>query len=146
MDTGRPAPAKPSSPVIPGILEPGRRRRTPRGSPGARFRRRWSVAVRGVPDPFQHLFGKTGLRTFQRGAGTDPARHERRLASARETALPGISGIPGGPAAPARLQRLRASAGARRRPQKPLKAPAAERDGAAALAPHPQKKNGGGEL
>eukprot|EP00661_Eupelagonemidae_sp_cell13_P014076 gene14076-biopygen9614 len=31
------------------------------GSPGARFRRRWSVAVHGVSDMFQHLFGKIGL-------------------------------------------------------------------------------------
>eukprot|EP00661_Eupelagonemidae_sp_cell13_P022385 gene22385-biopygen20734 len=34
------------------------------GSPGAQFRRRWSVAVRGVPDLFQHIFGKIGVRSF----------------------------------------------------------------------------------
>eukprot|EP00661_Eupelagonemidae_sp_cell13_P025358 gene25358-biopygen20977 len=49
------------------------------------------------------LFGEIGLRSFQTGTGTGPARHERLLTSAGETALPGVPGILGDPAAPPRL-------------------------------------------
>eukprot|EP00661_Eupelagonemidae_sp_cell13_P000383 gene383-biopygen3107 len=45
------------------------------GSPGARFRRPWSVAVRGVPDLFKHLFGKIGVRSLQRSAETERWMH-----------------------------------------------------------------------
>eukprot|EP00661_Eupelagonemidae_sp_cell13_P009119 gene9119-biopygen19694 len=48
----------------------------PPGSPGALFRRGWSVRARGVPGLFQHLFGEIGIRYLQRGAGTGPALHD----------------------------------------------------------------------
>eukprot|EP00661_Eupelagonemidae_sp_cell13_P008140 gene8140-biopygen21125 len=72
----------------------------PKGSPGsfgARSRWRWSAGVRGVPDLLQHLFGKIGLRSLQRGAGTGPARHQRLLTTADDAALPWDPGDPGDP-------------------------------------------------
>eukprot|EP00661_Eupelagonemidae_sp_cell13_P016457 gene16457-biopygen5263 len=36
-------------------------------SPGTRFRRRWPVGVQGGPVRVQHVFGKIGFRSFQRG-------------------------------------------------------------------------------
>eukprot|EP00661_Eupelagonemidae_sp_cell13_P011018 gene11018-biopygen10877 len=74
------------------------------GSPGARFRRLWPDSGDGGPGMVQYRYGNIGIRSFQRGAGSCPARHEHRPASAGKTALPGIPGILGGPAAPARLQ------------------------------------------
>eukprot|EP00661_Eupelagonemidae_sp_cell13_P007308 gene7308-biopygen9 len=44
------------------------------GSPGARFRWRWPVGGRGGLAMVQHLFGKIGIRSFQRGAGSCPDR------------------------------------------------------------------------
>eukprot|EP00661_Eupelagonemidae_sp_cell13_P014757 gene14757-biopygen21671 len=63
-----------------------------------------ALTSRGV---VQHVFGKLGTRSFQRGAGPRPARHARRLASAGETALPVIQVTPagGGPAPPPPPQR-----------------------------------------
>eukprot|EP00661_Eupelagonemidae_sp_cell13_P016444 gene16444-biopygen21794 len=48
----------------------------------------------------QHVFGTTGIQSFQRRAGPRPARHEQRLASAGGTGLPVIPGMPGGSAPP----------------------------------------------
>eukprot|EP00661_Eupelagonemidae_sp_cell13_P003400 gene3401-biopygen18736 len=49
----------------------------PRGSVGARFRRRWRIMGRGVPDLCQYsLFGEIGIRSLQTGAGASSARHE----------------------------------------------------------------------
>eukprot|EP00661_Eupelagonemidae_sp_cell13_P015703 gene15703-biopygen14278 len=49
----------------------------------------------------QHVFGTTGIRSFQRWAGPRLARHQRRLASAGENRAPGNSGgTPGDPAPP----------------------------------------------
>eukprot|EP00661_Eupelagonemidae_sp_cell13_P015725 gene15725-biopygen15764 len=84
----------------PGTMEPGRRHRTPRGSPGTpggAVPPANPFAVRGVPDMFQHLFEETGPRSFQTGAGTSPARHERRLTSSGKSRAPGDSEDPWGP-------------------------------------------------
>eukprot|EP00661_Eupelagonemidae_sp_cell13_P000758 gene759-biopygen9218 len=75
----------------------------------------------------QHLFGKIGLRSFQRRAGTRPVRHPQRLDSAGEAALPSV--IPGfcwrPRAAAHRPQRLRRPRPPRRRarPATPARLP-----------------------
>eukprot|EP00661_Eupelagonemidae_sp_cell13_P025339 gene25339-biopygen13511 len=64
--------------VDPGSLMPGRRRRTPKTPRNPRefgVRRLWPGGVHGGPGMVQYVFGKIGIRSFQRGAGPCPARN-----------------------------------------------------------------------
>eukprot|EP00661_Eupelagonemidae_sp_cell13_P018052 gene18052-biopygen9920 len=48
---------------------PGEARGSGAAEAAARLRRRRSVGVRGSAGPFQHVFGRIGLRSLQRRAG-----------------------------------------------------------------------------